>query len=375
MLHYALQVKSVQSVLIRSTSGGFEPRFKLAENFLFRFSNIVEPIIWSRTVKDSIFLDSNPANIFKAHADYGRGWKNSLAHFRFFLFIVRRLHAINPKIIYACDLDTLIPSLIWRINKRVIIVFDQFDPLSSRTNNRTLSRLIGKLEIYVAKKSDIRITANSSRIPARMIDEWFEMKNVFPIESSYKGLQKIKPPFVLFYGGILAPDRGLLACATAISQEPDWEFHLYGQGFALDLLKDANYPNVFVHQPLPHEELMRKANSSDLFLAMYDPSFSNNKSTASNKLFEAAQLGIPLLSNNGTSLGETVIAFDLGWTVEYDNIQQIRTTLREVSKLSDLQNIAFTSRSFSYFNSQLVLCLDELTRIENRLNALLGEMN
>ena len=375
MLQYAKQVKSLQSVLIRSTSGGFEPRFKLAEEFLLRITNKVEPIIWSRTVKDLVFLDTNSASVFKVRADYGRGWKNLLSHFQFFFFVVRRLRRISPKLIYACDLDTLLPSLIWRMNKKVIVVFDQFDPLSSRVNNRMLSRLIGIIEVYVAKKSDIRITANSLRLPIRMNENWFELKNVFAIGSAIKDFQKTKPPFVLFYGGILAPDRGLLACATAISLEPDWEFHLYGQGATLELLKSANYPNVFVHEPIPHEELMQNAKNSDLFLAMYDPVYGNNKFTASNKLFEAAQLGIPLLTNNGTSLGETITSLDLGWSVEYDDIQQIRTTLSEVSKMSDFQKLTFASNSLSYFDSQIDLRLDELGRIESRLKALLGDIN
>lgn len=368
-------MKSVQSVLIRSTSGGFEPRFKLAEEFLSKFSNKVEHIIWSRTVKDSIFFDTNSANVFRVHAGYGRGWKNLPSHFQFFLFVIRRLHAVNPKLIYACDLDTLLPSLLWGMNKKVIILFDQFDPLSSRTKSGILSRLIDWLEIYIARKSDIRITANSSRIPERMNDDWFELKNVFPIEFSNKVIQKTKPPFVLFYGGILAPDRGLLACAIAVSQSPDWVFHLYGQGSEFDLLKNTNHPNVFVHEPIPHKELMQYAKNADLFLAMYDPVYSNNKFTASNKLFEAVQLGIPLLSNTGTSLGETIISLDLGWSVEYGNIQQIRTTLSEVSKMSDYENLAFASKSLSYFNGQIGLRFDELGRVENRLRTLLGEIN
>ena len=368
-------MNSGQSVLIRSTSGGFEPRFKLAEEFLRRFSNRVEPIIWSRTVKDSIFLEANSTNVFKVHASYGRGWKNLLSHFKFFLFVIRRLRTIKPKLIYACDLDVLLPSLLWRMNKRVVIIFDQFDPLSSRVNNRNLSRVIDKLEIYIAKRADIRITANSSRIPGYKNGDWFELKNIFAFSSSFESFKKTKPPFVLYYGGVLAPDRGLLACATAVSQEPDWEFHLYGQGSMLDVLKNANYPNIIVHEPIPHEDLMRNAKDSDLFLAMYNPLYFNNKFTASNKLFEAAQLGIPLLSNNGTSLGETITSLELGWSVEYGNVQQIRTTLIEVSKMSDLQKSAFTSKSLSYFNSQFDLRLEELAKIENRLNALLGETN
>ncbi len=327
-------MKPVQSVLIRSTSGGFEPRFRLAEEFLLKFSSKVEPIIWSRTVNDNTFLNVDTKSVFEVHADYGRGWKNLLSHFKFSLFVHRRLRVSNPKLIYACDLDTLLPSLIWRMKKNVIIVFDQFDPLASRTNNPILSRLIGRLEIFFAQKADIKITANSFRIPTYMRDDWFELKNVFEIDSHTEIFQETKPPFVLFYGGILAPDRGLLACATAISQDLDWEFHLYGQGSMSELLKNSAYPNVFLHEPIPHEELMRIASNSDLFLAMYDPLWSHNKFTASNKLFEAAQLGAPLLTSKDTQLGQIVQNNHLGWVVEYDDLMGISSALAECKKMS-----------------------------------------
>jgi len=344
-------VKSLQSVLIRSTSGGFEPRFKSAEEFLLRFTNSVEPIIWSRTVKDFIFVDANSANIFKVHAGYGRGVKNLLSHFQFFLFIVRRLRKIKPKLIYACDLDTLIPSLLWRRNKRVVIIFDQFDPLSSRTNNRILSHLIDKLEIYFAKKADIKITANSLRIPALFRDDWFELLNVFKVDVSDEISQETRSPLVLFYGGILSPDRGLLACAAAVSQEPDWEFHLYGQGSTSEQLKNSSYPNVFVHEPIPHNELMRIAANSDLFLAMYDPKQSNNKFTASNKLFEAAQLGIPLMTSKNTQLGQIVKDNHLGWIVEYDDPIDISSALTECRNMN-LEEKVETRKNLNSFSTK-----------------------
>lgn len=364
-----------QSVLIRSTPGGFEPRFRRAKGFLFEHSSRVWPIVWSRTVNDSIFLDADSTNTFKVYADYGRGRKNLVSHLKFFLFVLRRLKAINPKIIYACDLDALLPSLTWRMNKQVLVIFDQFDPFSSRIKNQILADLVGKIEQYIAMKSDIRITANIRRIPEFARDNWFELKNIFKIDSKPIAIERSRPPFILFYGGILAADRGLLACAAAISEEPDWELQIYGQGPKLELLSNGAFRNVFVHEPIPHEELMQVARNSDLYLAMYDPSHINNQFTASNKLFEAAQLGIPLLSSKGTDIGQTISKLDLGWSVDYDNIKQIRFVLDQVRNNSESRRKDFSSKLREYFNSQIELRRNEFLRMQDKVRILLEETN
>jgi glycosyltransferase involved in cell wall biosynthesis len=366
VLEYALHVKPCQSVLIRSTSGGFEPRFESAREFLKGFGDPVTPIIWSRTVRDYVFLDCESENVFEIQANYGRGWRNLFSHLKFSLFILRRLQVIKPKLIYACDMDTLLPSLIWALNKKVVIVFDQFDPLSIRTRNRFLSLIIGRLEIYLSKKSDIKITANKLRIPDDFRDDWFELKNAFGFDLNLKEFHKKKPPFVLFYGGILSPDRGLLACAAAVSQEPDWEFHLYGQGSISDLFVNGKFRNVFMHEPVVHEELMRIAKSADLFLAMYDPSRSNNQFTASNKLFEAAQLGIPLLTSRYTQLGDVVEDHDLGWTVKHGDTKEISAILSKCKKMDRKEKLQAQRNLQDFFTKEQIekqKVLHKLTRV------------
>lgn len=321
-------------------------------------------IIWSRTVIDSVFLDCEPANVFQIRAKYGRGWKNLFFHLRFFLFVVHRLQVIKPKLIYACDLDALLPALIWSINKKVILIFDQFDPLSSRTNNWLLTVIIEKLEIYLSKRSDIRITSNKSRIPEKDRKDWFELKNAFGLDLNLKKYQKKTPPFILFYGGILSPDRGLLACAAAVSQESDWEFHLYGQGAISDLLVNGRYRNVFMHEPVTHEELMRIAKNADLFLAMYDPSRSNNRFTASNKLFEAAQLGVPLLTSRNTQLGDVVDNHNLGWSVKHEDTKEISAVLSECKKMDRKKKLQAQRNLHDFFIKEQL----EKQRVLHRLS-------
>jgi glycosyltransferase involved in cell wall biosynthesis len=366
-----LGVKHPQSVLIRSTTGWFEPRFKSAEKYLVELFGSVSPITWSRTVNDDLVEFSDSKNVFKIKAGYGRGWRNIFHHIAFFFFVIRRLSTIQPQTIYACDLDALLPSLIWRLNRNCIIIYDQFDPLSARTKNNTLRSLMNKFEYKLSGMSDIRITANRLRIPRELRGPWFEIKNLFPIEVPTTSSNS-NSPLVLFYGGVLSIDRGLLACAEAISKEQDWELHVYGQGELFETLTCRNFRRVFIHQSVPHDELMTLASKSHLFLAMYDPSLAHNKLTASNKLFEAAQLGLPILTNDGTSVGYFTVNANLGWSVTYNDVEEIRRVLREFSKTSQVtrKNLEMNLRSF--YTSQKIENDTELDRIRIRLKALLG---
>ena len=360
-----------QSVLIRSTTGWFEPRFKSAEKLLVELFGPALPITWSRTLNDDLVELSNWENVFRVKAGYGRGWRNLIHHLAFFFFVIRRLNVIQPRLIYACDLDTLLPSLIWRFNKNCLIIYDQFDPLSARTKSKSLGFLMNKFEYKLSGLSDVQITANRLRIPQNLRESWFEIKNLFPIGAPTTS-SKSDFPLVLFYGGILSEDRGLLACADAISKEKDWEFHLYGQGDLSKTLTSKNFANVFVHQPVTHDELMSLASGSHLFLAMYDPSLSHNVFTASNKLFEAAQLGSPILTNNGTSIGFFTVQAKLGWTVTYNDTEEIRQVLREVSKASLSTQKTLTNNLLSFYSSQKIEKDAELDRISIRIKALLG---
>jgi glycosyltransferase involved in cell wall biosynthesis len=366
-----LGVTHPQSVLIRSTTGWFEPRFNTAERYLVDLFGSASAITWSRTVNDELIDFSDSKNVFRVQAGYGRGWKNASHHIGFFFFIIRRLNAIQPKIIYACDLDTLLPSLIWRLNKKCIIIFDQFDPLSARTKNKALRFFTNKIEYKLSRRTDVQITANRLRIPKNLRASWFEIKNLFPIEVP-KTSSKSHSPLVLFYGGVLTNDRGLLACAEAISKEQDWEFHVYGQGELSDILTSKNFRKVFVHQSVPHDKLMTLASKSNLLLAMYDPSLVHNKFTASNKLFEAAQLGLPILSNDGTSIGYLTVEANLGWSVTYNNVAEIRRVLREVSNASLDDEKALAKNLRAFYASHKIENDMELDRIRNRINTLLG---
>jgi hypothetical protein len=117
---------------------------------------------------------------------------------------------------------------------------------------------------------------------------------------------------------------------------------------------------------------MNIAGNSRLFLAMYDPLLAHNKFTASNKLFEAAQLGLPILTNHGTSIGFLTVQANLGWSVTYNDTVEIGQVLREVSKTSMSARKTLTNNLASFYNSQKIENDAELDRIRIRVKVLLG---
>lgn len=352
-----------RSVVIRSTSGVFEPRFMSAINFLTEISADVSSITWSRTLRESQIVDPHVPLIFKAQADYGGGWKNYISHLKFMIFTYTSLKKINPNVIYACDLDTLIPSLIWGRRKSCLFIFDQFDPLSARSGNEILSRILNQFELVLSKKADFRITPNLTRINYDHSSEWVEIKNIFEFENPETVDQPASDWFQLLYGGVLARDRGLLALSSAVLTLPQWEFQIFGQGPELARLESLNNSRVMTKGLIDHQELMKEAGRADLYAALYDPKFKHNKLTASNKLFEAAQLGIPLLASKNTHIGEVVEEHQLGWTVEYDDIQEISEVLTNFGNMGQEKRVKIKKNLHDYFVEQLYVKRESLNRL------------
>jgi len=363
-----------RSVVIRSTSGVFEPRFVSAIKLLSEFNSDVSTITWSRTVSECHIVDPGSPWVFKAQADYGGGFKNYVSHLKFMLYTYSSLKEINPDLIYACDLDTLIPSLAWRWGrgKSQLIVFDQFDPLSIKTRNPILSRLLHKLELILTKKANFRITPNIDRINPDYASEWIESKNLFEFENSEIVANSTSSYLQLFYGGILSMDRGLIALSSAVTTLPRWELQIFGQGPELIRLKSLNNPRVITRGLLDHKLLMKEAQKADLYTALYDPKFNHNKKTASNKLFEAAQLGIPLLATKNTYLGEIVEKHRLGWTVYYDDIQGIMGALTSYEKMELREKSEIKKNLQDYFKDQLTAKRESLNRLSSEIKRALG---
>jgi glycosyltransferase involved in cell wall biosynthesis len=221
--------------------------------------------------------------------------------------------------------------------------------------------------MFLVKRADIRVTANILRIPKYQRGFWVEIKNLFPLRMKVVKHPDKQVGFQLFYGGILSQDRGLFECLNVIRKKPTWRIDIFGQGPERRELEKVSGANIGIHNHLPHIELMQRAQTADLYLALYDPSHRNNRLTASNKLFEAAQLGVPLLTSKGTHLGNTVQKFNLGWAVAYGDCDEIEGVLDEFANLSQIQRDELINNLETFFKGEIKEQNTNILVLENRI--------
>lgn len=335
--------------------------------FLREFSADITAIRWSRTVREREIIEPHDPWFFKVEANYGGGFKNYYSHLKFMYFTYTSLKRIKPDVVYACDLDTLIPTLVWGQRKSYLLIFDQFDPLSAKLGNRLLSGLLDRLELAISRKAHFRVTPNLNRIGAEYANDWFEVKNLFEIENPTSVDRPSFKYFQLFYGGVLSKDRGLIALSSAVVAMPRWQFQVFGQGPEFIELKTTDHPRIMAGGLIDHKLLMQNAQKANIYSALYDPKFKHNQETASNKLYEAAQLGVPLLAAKNTHLGEIVERFGLGWTVHYDNVQEIIGVLAKYERLESKEIFQIRRKLRQYYEHQLISKKESLIRLSTEV--------
>ena len=370
---YAIRMShSISSVLSRSTMGVSEPRYRQASELLRRLGFETHDINWARTGEALKNFEGGLQNLFRLNARYGAGILNYFMHFRFNIFILRRIWIIKPKVIYACDFDTLLPSIVYKAFNPTILIFDQFDPLSARVTNKHIGSALDILENFFAKKSDIRITANLQRVSETVRTSWIEIKNLIPLNMVKEDHREERNVFQLFYGGILTHDRGLLHCIDVIEKKKTWRVNIFGEGPERSSLEKRVGSNISLHDQVPHSELMIRARAANLYLAQYDPCSRNNRFTASNKLYEAAQLGIPLLTSKNTHMGEIVQKFELGWAVTYGDSEEFEAALDEYACMTETQRIGLVDNLTRFLQDEIDAQNSNIEILEHRIISMIN---
>ncbi len=355
--------------VLRSTPGLTEPRFQRAIQFLGEIHLRVIPLTWLRTGQEKSLFAIQGAGQFKKIANYGGGIKNLFRQIQFQFFLLRKLNKLKPRVVYACDFDTLLVARIWAKRNSAVLVYDQFDPFSSRAKSKLSRFFLQKCEIKAAKSADLRICANIERIPRSQRNSWIQLENAFDFEIP-KGNSKFHT-YTLLYAGVLQGDRGLIDACQVISATSKWNFSIRGYGPLSSELEtiSSNSRNIDIGGFTPHEELMQLAASCHLYLALYDPGEFQNLHTASNKLFEAASIGIPLLTSKGTNLASLVERYGLGWSIEYGDRVAFMKVLSELETWTSKQKAKFMEGCQTYLQEH-----DVKNAIKTIQQALLNSM-
>jgi glycosyltransferase involved in cell wall biosynthesis len=252
----------------------------------------------------------------------------------FWIWVLIKLIKYRPRIIHACNLETILPCYIYKTIFRKSLVFDVFDryamayiQLNRSVFFRIFYLVVNWSEENFAKSSDVLI--NISDEIAKTYSHTPRHSVTIMNCSEDHMTNRIKAEaigFRILFTGHIRPGRGLEILPDVLKDLKDTQLIITGRIEDRKLLNKINeIPNIRYQGFLDYNEVLDLEASSDVMIALYDLNLRiQNKYVMGNKLFEAMMLGVPIISNVSQEL---IKELDCGIVVDYHNVDQIRETI------------------------------------------------
>jgi glycosyltransferase involved in cell wall biosynthesis len=218
---------------------------------------------------------------------------------------------------------------------------------------RILRQIVAATERFLIKRVDATIIVNES------ISEQIgniDMKNVIVVYNtpydSYESLSQTailgnsdiseftNGNFVIFYGGMIGFDRGLIQLVDAVSEIPDVRLVVAGYGAMQNeferYIKDKT--NILYLGKVEHAKILELTYLSNCIVVLYDPNILPNfVYTSPNKMFEAMMCGKPIIAIKGTYMAQKLKEENCGLVIDSNNIDELRLA---ISKLKNNPTLA-----------------------------------
>jgi glycosyltransferase involved in cell wall biosynthesis len=238
----------------------------------------------------------------------------------------------KPLAIHACDFDTMPIGLFVKIVKRktklVYDCFEYYQGMVSAFLTFPFFNMISILDRVFMEIADFII------IPCEERRKFYPAaKNILVLPNAPKmmtvNVGKRNGKFTLFYGGMLELDRGLFPLIKTVNQFDDIQLVIAGTGtLANDVKKlSERVKNITYMGMLPYDGLLHAMANADVAFAFYESTNPNNLTSASNKVFEAMMLGIPVITNEECASSRIILKHECGLVVPYGDISALSVAI------------------------------------------------
>jgi len=263
----------------------------------------------------------------------------------FWIWVLINLIKYQPRLVYACDLDTVLPCYLYKLlfgKKLIFDVFDRYAMTLIPAKFKTLHSVVNHIEEFFAARVDVLINISNEvsdtfpKKPKRSVIIMNCSKDFHLRKEESDGLDGQHHLKVVYTGAIWRKSRGLEKITAAIKELTDVEFIIAGwhrdsdKEFLDQILK---IPNVKFRGLLKPNDALALEASSDVMIALYEPGLLLYTVTLPNKLFESMMCGVPLITNVASHV---VNEMGCGIIVDYYDVEQIKEAimkLRDDTKL------------------------------------------
>lgn len=336
-------------VLIRSNSIVGDPRVEKYINFLQLEGIKYKVIGWNRCGED---LNIENVIFFNKKCGYAIGGIKAVYNrLLWFLFVIKKIFSLkNVTVIHGCDLDSAFPAALYKFfgHRKVKVVFDVFDWFSATLANqsRWICMAFQILEKFAIRFADMVIICEEERceqIPYDISNKMIILPNIpdiidYSFKKKEEKMQFRNGKITVSYVGGFYDDRFLNELLDLAS---NGSINLQIAGYGDKRLEDkckiiAKQENVHYYGKVLYNQGLQIMYNSDVIYAMYCKSNPNHLYAAPNKFYEAMLLSKPIISTQGTLVGNKIEKMDIGYVIE-ENIKELEELMSNLS-LTELQN-------------------------------------
>lgn len=342
-------MKPLEVIILRSQDIFSDSRVLRYEEW-YKKNDITYRIIgWDRRGEQ---LQRENTEYYAGIVGFQQGAKGIIGRIKwnYFLLCYLLAHRKEYRVIHACDFDTVMSALFMKcFGKKVI--FDIFDWFSDevRTGKWCIDKPINLLERASVKLADLVIICEKGRLKQMKVipEKYLVIPNVssftdIPPVVSNNSSYDVDAIKVVYVGG-LVENRGLCELVDVIPVFPQIKFIIAGYGSE----RISNYIRQAASQcnnleflgKVNYKTALKIMSQADILYAMYYIENPNHKYAAPNKFYESIFLHKPIVTTQGTLVGETVANNHSGFVIGEgkENLKEFFSTL-SMEKIKKVEN-------------------------------------
>lgn len=281
----------------------------------------VNYLIWNRSKGDT--LSENETSVLDGG---GYGGKHLALLYPAWVFLVfikaLRTNSSCKRLYFAVDFDAALPIYLASFfNRNVKYVYDVHDDFAMRYNfPAVIKKLVHEIDLRVRWGALATIHVHPSRVDVRD-KNFFVIENYpedFDLNTGTNLLTKKNERRTFAVIGLLSEARGIRSIAQFAANHPRVSFVVAGEIIDDDARSFCALENVQFLGYLPQETLFRQISDVSAIFSLYKPDSEINVLAASNKLYDAMMLGLPIITNFHIRIAEYVLDFELGFVVDFN---------------------------------------------------------
>lgn len=321
----SLELEEKMVIFVRSNEVNPDPRVQKYVDFMDSKGIPYKVLAWNRsgdTIKKENFVH------FKLRAKYGAGLRNIPKKILWCLFVLIHLvkHKNEYSVVHGCDFDGAFPAFLAQLITGKKYIFDVFDWIDDG-GNTWISKTIYWLQSRVAANSHTLILCEEERkeqvnvfhgnilvLPNIPNTQWRADATI--IKEIQK--QRLDYELVVSYVGVFDSNRGLddLLQVASRLDKVCFNFAGFGRHEGMVVEAAARLKNVKYWGKVDYNTGLNIMGCSDLIMALYYLANPVHRYAAPNKFYESLMLGVPVVTTQGTLVGDKVLKYKTGFVVQ-----------------------------------------------------------